>query len=67
MAGVSGAPAGPSAYGATPYGPPVTFAPTINISGDIGDPVLAGRRIVAALESWTAANGRRRVAALVGP
>jgi hypothetical protein len=29
--------------------------------------MLAGRRIIAALEAWTAANGRRRVAALVGP
>ncbi len=62
----SAASAGVSSYGASPYGAPV-FAPTINISGDIGDPVLAGRRIVAALESWTAANGRRRIAALVGP
>ena len=58
---------GATAYGASPYAAPVSFAPTINISGDIGDPTLAGRRIVAALEAWTASNGRRRIAALVGP
>lgn len=59
--------AGPSAtaFGVVPMAAPV-FAPTINISGDIGDPMLAGRRIVAALETWTAANGRRRMSALVG-
>ena len=64
-----GAPAaaGASAYGVSPYAAPMTFAPTINIAGDIGDPTLAGRRIVAALESWTATNGRRRIAALVSP
>jgi hypothetical protein len=67
MPGASGAAAGPSAYGATPYGAPVMFAPSITITGDVGDPTLAGRRIVAALEAWTAANGRRRIAALVGP
>jgi hypothetical protein len=57
---------GVSAYGAAAYAAPVTFAPQITITGDIGDPTLAGRRIVAALESWTASNGRRRLAALVG-
>jgi hypothetical protein len=61
----AGAGPSPSAYGVTPAG--VTFSPTINISGDVGDPVLAGRRIVAALEAWTAANGRRRIASLVAP
>ena len=62
----AGAPAaGPAAYGAAAYAAPV-FSPQITINGDIGDPTLAGRRIVAALESWTAANGRRRLAALVG-
>ena len=61
----SGAP-GPSAYGAAPAAQSVTFAPQITITGDIGDPVLAGRRIVDALEAWTAANGRRRIAALAG-
>jgi hypothetical protein len=62
------APAGPgvSSYGASAYAAPVTFAPSITITGDIGDPTLAGRRIVAALEAWTAANGRRRIAALAG-
>jgi hypothetical protein len=66
--GVTGAaaPAGASAYGVSPFAP-VVFAPQITFTGDVGDPVLAGRRIVAALEAWTAANGRRRVAALVGP
>jgi hypothetical protein len=67
--GLSSAPpgaAGVSTYGAAATGP-IVFAPAISISGDIGDPVLAGRRIVAALEAWTAANGRRRVAALVNP
>ena len=59
--------AGPSPYGAGATAAPVTFAPVINIAGDIGDPYLAGRRIVTALESWTAKNGRRRIAALVGP
>jgi hypothetical protein len=63
--GAAGA-AGVSTYGAATTGP-VVFAPAITITGDIGDPVLAGRRIVAALEAWTAANGRRRVAALVAP
>ena len=68
-AGPSPSFAGPSvsSFGATAQAAPVVFSPTITISGDIGDPVLAGRRIVAALEAWTAANGRRRVAALVGP
>jgi phage-related protein len=67
--GISSVPpgaAGVSTYGAATTGP-IVFAPAITISGDIGDPVLAGRRIVAALEAWTAANGRRRVAALVNP
>jgi hypothetical protein len=59
--------AGASSAGVSPYASPVVFAPSITFTGDVGDPVLAGRRIVAALESWTAANGRRRVAALVGP
>ena len=66
-AGVPGAPApaglGPSSYGAVP----VTFAPSITITGDVGDPTLAGRRIIAALETWAASNGRRRIAALVAP
>ena len=61
----------PGAAGVSTFGPattgPVVFAPSITISGEIGDPVLAGRRIVAALEAWTTANGRRRIAALVGP
>jgi hypothetical protein len=43
------------------------FAPSITFTGDVGDPMLAGRRIVGALETWAAANGRRRLAALVGP
>ena len=64
----AGAPAlaGVSAYGAAPMVAPMTFAPSITITGDVGDPVLAGRRIVGALESWVAGNGRRRIAALVG-
>jgi hypothetical protein len=65
--GVPGVPAGP---GVSPYGPapaPVVFSPTITITGDVGDPVLAGRRIVNALESWAAVNGRRRIASLVAP
>lgn len=65
--GGGGAPAGPTPYGAAPYAAPVTFAPQINISADVSDPMQAGRRIVSALETWTAANGRRRIAALVGP
>ena len=64
--GSAAAPAS-SAYGVSTYAAPVTFAPVVNIAGDIGDPTLAGRRIVAALESWTANNGRRRIAALVAP
>ena len=56
-----------SPYGTTSGAVPVTFAPSITITGDVGDPVLAGRRIVSALEAWTQANGRRRIAALVGP
>jgi hypothetical protein len=63
-----GAPAGVgvSPYGVSPYAP-VVFAPQITFTGDVGDPILAGRRIVSALETWTAANGRRRLASLVGP
>jgi Flp pilus assembly pilin Flp len=64
--GVTAAGAGPSAT-ASAAAAPVVFAPQITFTGDVGDPVLAGRRIVAALEQWTAANGRRRVAALVAP
>ena len=45
----------------------MTFAPSITITGDVGDPTLAGRRIVAALETWVGENGRRRIAALVAP
>ena len=63
----AGAGVGPSAYGATSYAAPITFAPQITFTGDIGDPTLAGRRIVSALESWAASNGRRRIAALVAP
>ena len=44
----------------------MTF-PSITITGDVGDPTLAGRRIIAALETWAASNGRRRIAALVAP
>ena len=63
----AGGPAGVSAYGVLAYAPAApVFSPVININGDIGDPLLAGRRIVAVLEAWTAANGRRRVTALVG-
>ena len=58
---------GPSAYGATSYAAPITFAPQITFTGDVGDPTLAGRRIVAALEPWAAVNGRRRIEALVAP
>jgi hypothetical protein len=58
---------GVAGYGVGAMAAPVTFAPQITITGDVGDPMLAGRRIVAALEAWTAANGRRRVAALVAP
>ena len=58
--------AGVSAFGAAPMVAPVVFSPSITITGDVGDPMLAGRRIVSALEAWTAANGRRRMAALVG-
>jgi hypothetical protein len=68
--GISGLSAGaaPATYGPSAYGPaPVVFSPTITITGDVGDPVLAGRRIVNALEAWTAANGRRRIASLVAP
>jgi hypothetical protein len=64
--GVTSAAAGPSAT-ASATAAPVVFAPQITLTGDVGDPMLAGRRIVAALEAWTAANGRRRVAALVAP
>jgi hypothetical protein len=64
--GAAGAPA-PAGYGASPQAAPVVLAPTITISGDIGDPTLAGRRIVAALESWVQTNGRKRIAALVQP
>ena len=39
---------GVSVYGAGTYAAPVTFAPSITITGDVGDPTLAGRRIVAA-------------------
>ena len=63
----AGAGASPSAYGAAGYAAPITFAPSITFTGDVGDPTLAGRRIVAALESWAASNGRRRIAALVAP
>jgi hypothetical protein len=65
MAAPAGAP-GVAAYGVGATAAPVTFAPSITITGDVGDPILAGRRIVAALETWTAANGRRRLTALVG-
>ena len=58
---------GPTPYGTAPTAAPVVFAPSITFTGDVGDPTLAGRRIVAALEAWTAANGRRRIAALVSP
>ena len=63
------APAGaaPSAYGVSTYAAPVTFAPSITFTGDVGDPVLAGRRVIGALEAWAGANGRRRIAALVSP
>jgi hypothetical protein len=61
----TGAP-GASAAGVNPLAP-VVFAPSITFTGDVGDPMLAGRRIVGALETWAAANGRRRLAALVGP
>jgi hypothetical protein len=64
--GVTTAAAGASSASVSPYAP-VVFAPQITFTGDVGDPVLAGRRIVNALEQWTAANGRRRLAALVGP
>jgi hypothetical protein len=60
-----GAPAASSA-GVNPLAP-VVFAPSITFTGDVGDPMLAGRRIVGALETWAAANGRRRLSALVGP
>ena len=50
-----------SAYGVSAYTPAApVFSPVININGDIGDPLLAGRRIVAALERGrplTAAGG----------
>jgi hypothetical protein len=62
----SASPAGATPYGVSPMAP-VVFAPSITITGDVGDPVLAGRRIVNALEAWTAANGRRRIASLVAP
>jgi hypothetical protein len=57
---------GASSAGVNPLAP-VVFAPSITFTGDVGDPMLAGRRIVGALETWAAANGRRRLAALVGP
>ena len=40
---------------------------TIEINGDVGDPVLLGRRMVNALEAWVASNGRDRIRELVGP
>jgi hypothetical protein len=61
----AGAP-GASSAGVNPLAP-VVFAPSITFTGDVGDPMLAGRRIVGALETWAAANGRRRLSALVGP
>jgi hypothetical protein len=57
---------GASSAAVSPFAP-VVFAPAITFTGDVGDPMLAGRRIVGALETWAAANGRRRLAALVGP
>jgi hypothetical protein len=56
----SGAP-GPSTSAATGGGGSVV----INIAGDVADPVVLGRRIVAALDAYTSANGRRRLAELV--
>ena len=61
------APGAPGAYGPSAYAAPVTFAPSITFTGDVGDPTLAGRRIVAALETWVEGNGRRRLAALIAP
>jgi hypothetical protein len=37
----------------------------VNIAGDVGDPVVLGRRVVAALDAYTSANGRRRLSELV--
>jgi hypothetical protein len=38
----------------------------VEVNGDVGDPVVLGRRMVGALEAWVAANGRARLHELVG-
>lgn len=72
--GVGSASAGSySLAGASTFGPGLSFPGgggagiTLQINGDVGDPVVLGRRMVSALEAWTAANGRRRLQAILGP
>jgi hypothetical protein len=59
---------GVGAGGAAPtgYAAGVTVAPSITFTGDVGDPALVAARVISALEGWTAANGRGRLARLVG-
>jgi hypothetical protein len=61
-AGAMYAPPGPATTGGAATG---TASIVLNIAGDVGDPVVLGRRIVAALDAYTSANGRRRLAELV--
>jgi len=60
---------GPQPFGAGTIGFPGAGAGAsiqVVVNGDIGDPVILGRRIVGALEAWGAANGRDRLRTLVG-
>jgi len=58
---------GPSSYGSTlGVGMPGAMTVNVNVNGDVGDPVILARRMVAALEAYANTSGRGRLAALVG-
>jgi hypothetical protein len=72
IGGIGGAGAG--TFGATPFGGPgfgvgsSSSGPVIQltVNGDVGDPVILGRRMVAALDAYVATNGRDRLHTLLG-
>jgi hypothetical protein len=66
--GVYGAGGGPTPFGSAPsFGLSGGGASIeINVNGDVGDPVILGRRLVSALESYVATNGRDRLSQLLG-
>lgn len=64
--GVPWAAGGGGGFGPASSSSSVTLAPAITFNGDVGDPSLIAGRVIGALEVWTAANGRARIARLAG-